>query len=337
MIIGIGMIVGGLCGCKSKNEIAYSSKAVDNVEALWQIIDEKYCYVDEKPCNWNTVGAEYIQRAQQLDAQKLQDHKHQIALFDLLESMLDSLWDGHVNLYTSFDVSNCRLWYEGYPTNFSSQLQAKYLGDYRVAGGMRYNVIVRGTDSIGYVYLGSFESGVADSNMWWILQQMSNCKGLIVDVRHNGGGNMDLAEKLAGYFYREDRVAGYWQHKTGKGHQDMSDPAEMIIKKNEKIQWQRPVMVLIDRHSYSATNFFASVMRYADNCLLIGGKSGGGGGMPLSYEIPIGWKVRFSSVRMMDREHKSIEEGVMPDREVTLVSTDKDDIIEAAIEEIGRR
>ena len=51
------------------------------------------------------------------------------------------------------------------------------------------------------------------------------------------------------------------------------------------------------------------MMRYADNCAIIGGKSGGGGGMPLSYEMPCGWTVRFSSVRMYDRDKNDIEDG----------------------------
>ena len=72
-------------------------------------------------------------------------------------------------------------------------------------------------------------------------------------------------------------------------------------------------------------------MRYADNSLILGGLSGGGGGMPMSYELPNGWLVRFSSVRMYDRDNQSIEPGIQPDGEVTLHSTDRDDIIEAAV------
>ena len=74
-----------------------------------------------------------------------------------------------------------------------------------------------------------------------------------------------------------------------------------------------------------------SIMRYAPNCLILGGKSGGGGGMPLSYELPNGWIVRFSSVRMYDRDKISIEGGVEPDKVVNMTSLTTDDIIDEAV------
>ena len=96
------------------------------------------------------------------------------------------------------------------------------------------------------------------------------------------------------------------------------------------------MIVLQDRHTYSAANSFANAMRYAENALLLGGISGGGGGMPMSYELPNGWIVRFSSVKMYDTEKKSIEEGIEPDVYETLRSSDKDDLIERAVEIIKR-
>ena len=94
--------------------------------------------------------------------------------------------------------------------------------------------------------------------------------------------------------------------------------------------------MLCNRHSYSASNFFVSIMRYLPHCLILGGKSGGGGGMPMSYELPNGWLVRFSSVRMYDRDKVSIEAGVTPQVVVNQQSTDVDDLIETAVDVINR-
>lgn len=318
-----------LSGCRSKEEMSFSTDPVDNVEALWEIIDTKYCYIEDKGIDWQAIHDEYIPRAAALKKD------NQIALFDLCAGMLDSLRDGHVNLYSAFDLSYNTAWYDTFPTNFSSSLQALYLHDYRIAGGLYYCTIDDG--QIGYIYYPSFSTGFNAANIAWVFALFNNCKGLIIDVRNNSGGEITNAYRLAAPFFTEDQTIGYWQHKKGPGHNDFSamEPMVLDLSTLPEQKWHKPVAVLCNRRSYSATNLFISMMRYAKRAVIIGGKSGGGGGMPMSYEIPCGWMVRFSSIRMFDREKKDIEQGIEPDIKVTLESTDKDDIIEKAIEWIN--
>lgn len=56
----------------------------------------------------------------------------------------------------------------------------------------------------------------------------------------------------------------------------------------------------------------------------------------MSYELPNGWMIRFSSVRLTDRDKRTIEEGIMPDIVVTC-TPDHDEIIESAIGNIYER
>ena len=314
-----------LFACHSREEMTYSTDPVENVEALWQIIDTKYCYVEEKGISWDSIRAEYVARAALLSA------KDQVALFDLCAEMLNTLQDGHVNLYAPFDRSYSTSWYDTYPANFSSYLQSLYLHDYRIAGSLYYCTI--DNDSIGYIYYSSFSNGFSISNIAWVFKSFEKCRGLIIDVRNNGGGSLDNSYKLAAPFFKENRTIGYWQHKTGPGHHDFSSMEELVEDASlSSVKWFRPTVVLCNRRSYSATNMFVNIMRYADNAAIVGGITGGGGGMPLSYEMPCGWMVRFSSVRMYDADKKDIEQGIEPDVIVTQTSTDKDDLIEKAID-----
>jgi C-terminal processing protease CtpA/Prc len=207
-----------------------------------------------------------------------------------------------------------------------------YLKDYRRANGLNYCRI--DGDSIGYVYYGSFSDGFSMTNWLAVLNYFAKCRGIVLDIRNNGGGSMENAYKLAAPFFIKDTVVGYWQHKSGPGHDDFSEVEPMMMD-DSRGYWRRPVVVLCNRHSYSAANFFVSMMRYAPNCLILGGKSGGGGGMPMSYELPNGWMVRFSSVKMYDRDTISIEAGIKPHLLVNQHSEDKDDLIEEAIELIN--
>lgn len=313
-----------LCACHSREEMTFSMDPVENVEALWQIIDTKYCYVEEKGVDWDSIRTEYVARAALLPT------NDQVALFDLCSDMLNTLQDGHVNLYAPFDRSYSTAWYDTYPANFSSYLQSLYLRDYRIAGSLYYCTI--DNDSIGYIYYSSFSNSFSISNIAWVFKSFEKCRGLIIDVRNNGGGSLDNSYKLAAPFFRENRTIGYWQHKTGPGHHDFSSMEELVEDASlSSVKWFRPTVVLCNRRSYSATNMFVNIMRYADNAAIVGGTTGGGGGMPLSYEMPCGWMVRFSSVRMYDADKKDIEQGIDPDVLVTQTSTDKDDLIEKAI------
>ena len=314
--------------CSSRDEMPFSMEPVTNVEALWEIIDTRYCYVEEKGVDWAAVRETYVEKARQLP------QNDQVALFDLCAEMLNLLQDGHVNLYAPFDRSYCTSWYDTYPANFNASLQSLYLHDYRIAGSLYYCTV--DNDSIGYVYYSSFSNGISAGSIAWVLRAFKNCRGIIIDVRNNGGGDLTNAYLLASTFFKQDRTIGYWQHKTGPGHNDFS-PMEPLTSDASLCgsKWMRPAVVLTNRRCYSATNMFINMMRYADNAAIVGGKSGGGGGMPLSYEMPCGWTVRFSSVRMYDAQKNDIEQGIEPDVLVNMVSTDKDDIIEKAIELIN--
>lgn len=296
-----------------------------NFEALWKIIDNQYCYLDYKNINWDSIHSVYNS--------KITDSIDEYAFFDLMGSMLSELKDGHVNLYTNFDRSRYWKWFSDYPTNFSSKLiySSRYLGDnYRIAGGFRYLKI--DNDSIGYMYYGSFSTGFSDSNMRYMLSYFSKCKGLIIDVRDNGGGSLDYSEQLASYFFVNDTVTGYIQHKTGTGHSDFSKPTEIKTTAHKTLQWQRSVIVLTNRMSYSATNDFVNRMNHAPNCIVVGDKTGGGGGLPLSSELPNGWLVRFSACPMYNSAMENTEWGIEPDVNVQLTTGDEDKGIDTIIE-----
>lgn len=299
-----------------------------NFDALWGIIDTKYCYLDYKNINWDSIHYVY--------QDSIAGINNNIEFFDLMGGMLGKLKDGHVNLYSEFDRSRYWKWFTDYPTNFSSKLvySQRYLGqNYRIAGGLRYNKIDRG--NIGYIYYGSFASGFSDNNMKYVLNNFKDCKGIIIDVRDNGGGSIEFSKQLASYFFTKETVTGYISHKSGVGHSDFSEPVKIKTPSHASIQWKRPVAVLTNRMSYSATNDFVCQMRQAPNAIIVGDKTGGGGGLPLSSELPNGWMVRFSACPMFDSEMQHTEWGLEPDVWSGINPSDEskdiDTIIETAI------
>lgn len=310
--------------CVDEDELDNTPRG--NFEALWKIIDQRYCFFDYKEqdygLDWNEVYRRY---SQQID-EGMSDNQ----LFEVLANMLSELRDGHVNLYASFDYARNWSWQEGYPKNFSDTLQRKYLGtDYRIASGIKYRKF---DDNVGYIRCESFENAIGDGNLDDILMYLATCNALIIDVRNNGGGQLTMAEKLAARFTNSDILVGYIQHKTGSGHADFSKLKEQRLKPAKGIRWQKPVYVLTNRSVYSAANEFVKYMKCCPNVITVGDKTGGGAGMPFSSELPNGWSVRFSACPMFDRNKKNTEFGIEPDYNVALKDADTTRGIDSIIE-----
>lgn len=313
----------------------YDENRRGNFEALWQIFDEHYCFFDVKSqeygLDWNEVHMRYRH-------QVVEDMSDQ-AFFQVCSNMVNELRDGHCNLVTGRDVASYTDWYEAYPMNYSDSLEHKYLGgnkDFQQTVGLRYRVI---SNNIGYIRCPSFNVDMGDGNLHYILDYLGTCDALIIDVRSNSGGMLTSAATLAGAFVNEKKTVGYIRHKVGPGHNDFSAPVAIDVTPATGLRWQKPVVVLTNRRTFSAANAFAMYMQAA-GAKIIGDRTGGGSGMPFSSEIPMGWGVRFSACPMTDRYGNNVEFGIDPDIKVDITEADYqrsvDTIIETAIEYLGK-
>ena len=324
LTILIGLM--SLVSCIDEEEFANTPQG--NFEALWKIIDEHYCFLDYKQheygLDWQQVHAKY---QAQINSGMTGEQ-----LFEVLGNMLAELRDGHVNLAAAHDLARYWQWHENYPANYSDTLQRRYLGtDYKIASGLYYKIL---DDNIGYIRYESFSSGIGAGNLTEVLSHFMLCRGLIIDIRNNGGGELTNAEKLAARFTNEKLLVGYIQHKTGPGHSDFSDMEPCYLEPAASLRWQKPVCVLTNRHVFSAANEFTMYMKALPNVKIIGDHTGGGAGMPFSSTLPNGWVVRFSAVPMYDAQRQSLEFGIAPDHAVNLSQEDvlrgEDTIIEYA-------
>lgn len=325
--------LGFASSCSTQDERSTDPYQVYN--ALWEILDERYAYFDLKlppDSSWRDMYHKHYK--------KLGHNLTTDSLFSVLRDLMAELKDGHVNLATSFDYGRYWSWYEDYPRNYDSRTADLYLGkDYRIAGGLRYAMIKHNDhtpDSIGYLRFASFSSGLSQSNLAASLSRLAKCKALVIDIRDNGGGNVTTSELFARHFLDEPRLVGYTRHKTGRGHNDFSPLTPLTLTPIENsVRWLRPVVLLTNRAVYSAANDF--VMRMKDNpfVIVLGDRTGGGGGLPMTSELPNGWMIRFSSTQTLDANKQHVELGIAPHYEVALLDSDlsagRDTLIESAI------
>lgn len=283
----------------------WDNNATGNFEALWTVIDEHYCFFEDKDIDWQEVHDRYRPR--------VYDGMPSTMLFQVCAEMINELQDGHVNLSAAFNTSYYRDWWSKYPQNYDERLvQEHYLHwDYRSCGSIYYGILQQ---NVGYLRYPSFTISLGEGNLDAILSYMAMCNGLIIDLRDNGGGDLTNAEDLVSRFMTERTLAGYFINKTGPGHNDFSEPEPYYYSPPEAphILWTKPVVVLTNRSTFSAANNFVSIIEFLPNVTIVGARTGGGSGIPITLEIPNGWLIRMSSVSVLDAKGCTTESGIAP-------------------------
>ncbi len=299
----ISAIFMGLTSCHKIEERADDPRG--NFEALWSILDEHYCFFKEKGVDWDQVHDKY--------ARRIGSEMTREELFIVCADMLDELRDGHVNLSAPFNTSYYRKWWSDYPQNFNKRLieESYFNFNYRQSSGMMYGLL---ENNIGYIYYENFSATVGEGNLDYALNFLAAARGLIIDIRDNGGGSLTNVETLVARFIDRPTLVGYISHKTGPGHDDFSEPYAITYNPAGpgRVRWAKPVVVVTNPTTFSAANNFASVMKLLPGVRIAGATTGGGSGMPYSSEIPCGWSVRFSACSILDANGVSTEGGVTP-------------------------
>lgn len=328
-LLCLALAVSVLSACHDIEE--WNDDPMGNFNALWTILDEHYCFFEQKGIDWNAVYDEYSSKINS----KMTDEE----LFLVCADMLEVLRDGHTNLSSPFITSYYRKWWSDYPQNYDERIIQEYYFNfnYRSLGDVDYGILPQ---NIGYMHYGSFSYGLGEGNIDHILAYFATCDALIIDVRNNGGGNLTNVEPIVRRFITERTLAGYICHKTGAGHNDFSEPYAYYYNPAEsgRIMWGKPVVVLTNRSTFSAANDFVSFMKQLPQVTIIGATTGGGCGMPFSSELPCGWGIRFSACPMYNAAGELTELGIAPsdgcavDMDMSAIISGHDSILDFAIE-----
>jgi carboxyl-terminal processing protease len=93
--------------------------------------------------------------------------------------------------------------------------------------------------------------------------KQEGAEGLILDLRDNGGGSLKTVVEMAGLFIKDGPIVQV--RSSGKGKDVYDD-------KDERIQWDGPLVVLVNELSASASEILAAAMQDYKRAIVIGSK-----------------------------------------------------------------
>ena len=96
-----------------------------------------------------------------------------------------------------------------------------------------------------------------------------NVQGIVMDLRDNGGGSLETVVKMTGLFIDKGPVV---QVKPAGGK------AQILPDSDPKVQWDGPLVVMINNYSASASEIFAAAIQDYNRGIIIGSKQSYGKG-----------------------------------------------------------
>jgi carboxyl-terminal processing protease len=96
-----------------------------------------------------------------------------------------------------------------------------------------------------------------------------NVKGIIMDVRDNGGGSLQTVVDIGGLFIEDGPIV---QIKSAAGKK------EVLYDKDQKVQWDGPLVIMQNSFSASASEILAAAMQDYKRAIVIGSKQSYGKG-----------------------------------------------------------
>lgn len=127
-------------------------------------------------------------------------------------------------------------------------------------------------DRFGYINLPKFYRDFSDKDgrnctddMRAALEKLNqqNVKGLILDLRNNGGGALIDASMMSGLFIKEGPIVQVKAH-TGS--------VEVLEDKDPSIIFDKPMIVLVNNNSASASEILAAALQDYKRAVIVGGE-----------------------------------------------------------------
>jgi carboxyl-terminal processing protease len=135
------------------------------------------------------------------------------------------------------------------------------------------------------------------------------CAGLVLDLRNNPGGYLEIAAYLAGEFLKPGKVVVTQQYGDGSRIESKVDRNGRLI--------DMPMVVIVNGGSASAAEILTGALQDYKRAKVVGVKSFGKGSVQQPEDFPDGSGVHVTVARWLRPSGEWLDKkGIMPDTEV---------------------
>ena len=177
--------------------------------------------------------------------------------------------------------------------------------------------IISNEKNLGYVRLKSFNENSDNQFLKSIkkFEQNSKIKGYVVDLRNNPGGLLTQAINITNFFLDDGEIVSTKGRKA-------SETRKFFAKRGDEIKG-KPLVVLINNGSASASEIFAGALKDHKRAIILGENSYGKGSVQSIIPLRNGGGMRLTISKYYLPSGKSISEvGVTPDILVEEIGSD---------------
>lgn len=180
------------------------------------------------------------------------------------------------------------------------------------------------TDNIGYIRITQFEKNT-DKDFEMALRQLeqSNVKGVIIDLRNNGGGLIDSGIEIADILLGEGTITYLENNKKERTYYNSDESAIDL-----------PYLLLINEGTASTSEILAAAVQDNNGGMVVGTKSFGKGVVQSVQKLTDGDALKLTVMQYYSPNGNNIHgEGVVPEIIVqNIYETEIDEALEKAIQ-----
>lgn len=295
-----------------------------SVDDLRRFVDEDYAYRDSRDLDWDALFTEFAPRIEA--AATPQDFAAAVA------AMLAHADDYHI--WVRYDGQDFPVARRSVRRNYSFDLLPRLVPQWR----QRSDVVWTGRfdDGIHYVLLAGLpgDPDAYDPAFEAVALAADMGKGLILDVRPNGGGDEARAAQFAGCFADRPRV---YARDVIREYGRFSPVLDRTLQPNlARPRFKGNVAVLMGPTNMSSCESLLMMMKACPNITLLGQTSCGSSGRPVPHALTNGVIVFLPSWRDLFPDGRPLEGvGVSPDVEVETTPDDFvtiDPVLDAALD-----